>query len=94
MFLVPLESQTSLVGFREKILSETNKKRQLHGASPLFLDTKLNDAAQAFATQLAKEQAFKHSDPNSRPNEGENIYKECISHCKYYTQFSVWGIGV
>ena len=44
----------TLEEFREKALRESNKKRQVHNAPPLSLDVELNNAAQAFAKELAK----------------------------------------
>ena len=70
----------TLEEFREKALRESNKKRQVHNAPPLSLDVELNNAAQAFARELAKAKKFEHSDPSSRPNQGENLFQECLSH--------------
>ncbi|KAH7382849.1 CAP domain-containing protein [Cadophora sp. MPI-SDFR-AT-0126] len=47
-----------------------------HGSNcaPLNWDSNLASAAQAWAEAMAKSQNFDHSDPNSRENQGENLY--------------------
>jgi uncharacterized protein YkwD len=37
-------------------------------------DDNLANAAQQWANQMAQAQDFDHSDPNSRPGQGENLY--------------------
>lgn len=63
--------------FRQQFLFEHNKKRLLHGVSPLTQDQKLNDEAQRLAIELAQQRNTTHSVLRKRVGRGENIALRC-----------------
>lgn len=63
--------------FRQQFLFEHNKKRLLHGVSPLVQDQKLNEDAQRLAVELAQQRNTTHSVLRKRVGRGENIALRC-----------------
>jgi len=63
--------------FRQQFLFEHNKKRLLHGVSPLMQDQKLNADAQRLAIELAQQRNTTHSVLRKRVGRGENIALRC-----------------
>lgn len=63
--------------FRQQFLFEHNKKRLLHGVSPLVQDQKLNEEAQRLAIELAQQRNTTHSVLRKRVGRGENIALRC-----------------
>ena len=74
--------------FRAEALAESNRERSIHlfnGLSnfpgslqnKLVLDEGLNIAAQRYAQKIAAERRPAHSDPATRPKQGENIAVAC-----------------
>ena len=75
--------------FRADALHESNRERAVHLANglsdepnnnsgnKLVLDEGLNIAAQRYAQKIAAERKPAHSDPASRPTQGENIAVAC-----------------
>ena len=63
--------------FRQQFLFEHNKKRLLHGVSPLVQDQKLNEDAQRLAVELAQQRNTTHSVLRKSVGRGENIALRC-----------------
>jgi len=63
--------------FRQQFLFEHNKKRLLHGVSPLIQDQNLNADAQRLAIELAQQRNTTHSVLRKRVGRGENIALRC-----------------
>ena len=72
----------TLEEFRQDTFKAVNEKRRIHNAPAMTLDAGLNERTHSFAKWLASERKFEHSPAASRPNEGENVFKECASHGK------------
>jgi len=63
--------------FRQQFLFEHNKKRLLHGVSPLTQDQKLDADAQRLAIELAQQKNTTHSVLRKKVGRGENIALRC-----------------
>ena len=63
--------------FRQQFLFEHNKKRLLHGVSPLIQDQMLNEDAQRLASELAQQRNTTHSVLRKSVGRGENIALRC-----------------
>jgi hypothetical protein len=57
-----------------RLLAFHNRERQAAGAPPLRWDPALALAAQAYGPALAARGRLSHSDPSSRPGQGENLW--------------------
>ena len=63
--------------FRQQFLFEHNKKRLLHGVSPLIQDQMLNEDAERLASELAQQRNTTHSVLRKSVGRGENIALRC-----------------
>jgi len=61
--------------FVERLLDLHNRERTRIGQPPLTWDAQLAEHAQAWARELAARDAFEHSQPATRPGEGENLWR-------------------
>ena len=75
--------------FRQQFLFEHNKKRLLHGVSPLIQDQKLNEDAQRLASELAQQRNTTHSVLRKRVGRGENIALRCSFKGKILSLLSI-----
>lgn len=65
--------------FLDEMLQEHNKLREIHLSPPLVKSRNMSLQAKALAIQLAAEANLRHSDKNSRPDQGENLAMGCTS---------------
>lgn len=62
-------------GFSTRLLAAQNAERSRLGLARLVWNAKLAVHAKVYANDLARRGAFAHSPPQSRPGEGENLWK-------------------
>ena len=64
----------NLEDFEARLLAIHNRERARTGAPPLVWDGRLAAAASAFGPALIARGSLAHSDPASRPGQGENLW--------------------
>jgi len=67
-----VDNRTNFAG---RLLEAHNRERQRLGLVPLKWNAALASHARAYAESLAARDAFEHSAPDTRPGEGENLWK-------------------
>lgn len=64
----------SLANFEARLLAIHNRERAAKGAQPLVWDRSLASAAAAYGPALTTLGSLAHSEPSSRPGQGENLW--------------------
>ena len=74
----------------EVMLERHNAARAAVGVAPLILDTDLNEAALAYAEELAASGRFEHSDRSTREGQGENLWTGTQGAFSYRQMVDAW----
>ncbi|MDB5721136.1 MAG: serine protease [Alphaproteobacteria bacterium] len=69
-----LPTAQDLSRFEERVLAMHDRERATTGAAPLSWDAGLAAAAAAYGPVLAAKPKLAHSEPGSRPGQGENLW--------------------
>jgi hypothetical protein len=64
----------SLVNLEARLLAIHNRERARTGAPPLVWDRRLAAAASSYGPALAARGSLAHSEPRTRPGQGENLW--------------------
>ncbi|KAL9952266.1 hypothetical protein ACROYT_G039492 [Oculina patagonica] len=67
----------AVADYRQDGLNKHNEFRAIHDASAMTLDDDMNTAAEEYAQTLFELGYLKHSDRDSRPEQGENLAMGC-----------------
>lgn len=66
-----------MTDYEQEALEEHNKFRRSHSAPPMKLNKQMSQMAQAYAQKIASMGVLKHSLPNERKGQGENLAMGC-----------------